>query len=106
MLHVALRRVDPEHLDELREWLATVNGPRRDEALRTLEDEGCTHEQAFLLDGREGPLLVYVVEVEDAERSRAAAASSPHAIDADHRSVMSTAVGESVPAEMLLDLHF
>jgi hypothetical protein len=55
MLRVAIRRVNPGRADELREWLAEVNGPRRVEALATLFDEGCTHEQAYLIEGAEGP---------------------------------------------------
>ena len=42
MLRVAIRRVNPGRADELREWLAEVSGPRREEALATLVDEGCT----------------------------------------------------------------
>jgi hypothetical protein len=105
MLRVAIRYVHPEHVDDLRQWLRTVDGPRREEALATLVDETCTHEQAFLIEGKEGPVVVYVMEVEDVERSRQAAEGSSHPIDADHRRVMRRALGDAVPAEVLLDLH-
>ena len=61
MLRVSIRRVNPGRANELREWLAEVNGPRRVEALATLVDEGCTHEQAYLIEGTEGPVVVYVM---------------------------------------------
>jgi hypothetical protein len=105
MLRVAIRHVHPEHVNDLREWLRTVDGPRREEALATLVDETCTHEQAFLIEGKDGPVVVYVMEVEDVERSRQAAERSSHLIDADHRRVMRRALGDAVPVEVLLDLH-
>lgn len=105
MLRVALRHVRPEREDELRDWLRTVDGPRRAEALATLVDETCTHEQAFLIDGKDGPVIVHVMEVADVERSRRAPEISVHPIDADHRRVMRRALGDTVAAECLLDLH-
>jgi hypothetical protein len=82
-----------------------VGGPRRDEALATLANEGCTHEQELLVNGADGPFLVYVMEVEDVERSRQAVATSEHEIDAQHRRVMDLALGSDLAAELLLDLH-
>jgi len=105
MLRVAIRRVNPGRANELREWLAEVNGPRRVEALATLVDEGCTHELAYLIEGAEGPVVVYVMEVDDIEASQEAARSSEHPIDADHKRVMELAVGDLLPSELLLDLH-
>src|SRR5580658_1692341 len=94
MLRVAVHHVNPGQEDELRQWLAEAGGPRRMEALATLVGEGCTHEQAILIPGRDGPVLIYLMEVEDAERSRAAAHSSEHPIDADHRRVMQATLGD------------
>jgi hypothetical protein len=105
MLRVAIRRVNPGRADQLREWLAEVNGPRREEALATLVDEGCSHEQVFLIEGPEGPLVVYVMEVDDIEASEEAARSSGYQIDADHKRVMEETVGDPLPSELLLDLR-
>ena len=99
MLRVAIRRVNPERADDLRKWLAEVNGPRREEALATLADEG-------LIEGPEGPVVVYVMEVDDIQRSQEAFRSSGHPIDADHKQVMEQAVGDPLPSELLLDLHW
>jgi hypothetical protein len=68
-----------------------------------LVDETCTHEQAFLIEGKEGSVVVYVMEVADVEQSRRARERSSHPIDADHRRVMQRAVGDAVPSELLLD---
>jgi hypothetical protein len=105
MLRVAIRHVNPGRADQLREWLKEVNGPRREEALASLIDEGCTHEQAFLIEGAEGPVVVYVMEVDDVETSQVAARTSEHPIDADHKRLMEEAVGETIPSELLLDLR-
>jgi Family of unknown function (DUF6176)/Transcription factor WhiB len=93
ILRVAIRRINPGRADELREWLAEANGPRREEALAPLVDEGCTHEQAYLIEGVEGPVVIYVMEVEDNEESQEAARSSRHPIDAHHKRVMEQAGG-------------
>ena len=105
MLRVAIRQVNPGLADELRDWLAEVNGPRHQEALSTLVDEGCTHEQVYLIEGKEGPVLIYVMEVADEDASRRAARSSRHPIDADHKRVMEQTVGDDLPFELLLDLR-
>lgn len=105
MLRVGIRRVNPGQLDDLRRWFEEVAGPRRQEALATLEDEGCRHEKAILIEGRDGPVLIYLMEVEDKERSAQAAVTSPHPIDADHKRVMQRALGEPVSCETLLDLR-
>jgi hypothetical protein len=105
MLRVAIRHVNPGRADDLRDWLAAVNGPRRQEALATLVEEGCTHEQAYLIEGKEGPVVIYVMEVADEEASREAARSSRHPIDEDHNRVMEETIGEDVFCELLLDLR-
>lgn len=105
MLDIAVRYVHPEEVTPLRAWLAEVGGPRRHEAIDTLQDEGVRHEVALLLDGRDGPVLVYVLEVEDVDRARLAAAHSSHPIDAEHKEILRTALGDNVPTERLLDLR-
>ena len=85
--------------------MAQLNGPRREEALATLDDEGCSHELAVLVEGPDGPLVIYAMEVESIEKSRDAADSSTHRIDKEHRAVMDKAVGERPSLEKLLDLH-
>jgi len=105
MLRVSIRKVHPDKVEELTAWLGELNGPRRDEALATLVDEGCRHETAVLIQGQDGPVIVYVMEVEDDEASRAAAASSTHPVDVDHKRVMGAALADRVEGQVLLDLR-
>lgn len=104
MLRVAIRNVIPDEVDRLRAWLREVDGPRRQEAIATLIDEGCRHEQAYLIGGADGPVVVYVMEVEDIERSESVGRDSRQAIDTDHKRILSRTLGDPVPTELLLDL--
>lgn len=106
MLRVAIRHVDPDHVDNLREWLDTVNGSRREEALQTLVEEGCRQEQAYLIHGPGATMIVYVMDVEDVEKAKQVGAASTHPIDADHKRIMSRAITGDVSSELLLDLFF
>ena len=105
MIQLVVRKVKPEHEDLLREWMKQLDGPRREEALATLSDEGCSHERVVLIQGAEGPVIIHVMQVESEERSRNAAENSTHPIDEEHRVVLATAIGERVEYELLLDLQ-
>jgi len=105
VIHLAVRNVNSEHLDLFRDWMAQLNGPRRAEALATLEDEGCSHEIAVLLEGPEGPIVIYAMEVESIEQSRDAADHSSHPIDAEHRAILDLAIGDRPSLQRILDLH-
>lgn len=105
MISLVIRSVQPEHVGLLRDWMEQINGRRRDEALATLVDEGCTHERVVLLEGADGPVIVAVMEVESVERASNAAQHSSHLIDIEHRAVLRTAIGEQVAYELLLDLR-
>ncbi len=85
--------------------MGQLNGPRREEALATLDDEGCSHELAVLVEGPDGPMVIYAMEVESVERSIEVANSSTHRIDQEHRGVMDVAIGARPSIECLLDLH-
>jgi hypothetical protein len=84
MLRVSFRRVRPGKEARLRSWLAELS-ERADEVRATFADETVRHEQAFVLETVDGPVLVYVMEAEDLERGRAAFAQSSHPIDQEHK---------------------
>ncbi len=92
-------------VERLRAWLDEVGGTRRKEAIATLADEGCHHELGLLVRIDGSWVLVYVMEVDDLERSKEAAVLSTHSIDAQHKEIMGEALGEEVPIEVLLDLR-
>jgi hypothetical protein len=103
MLRVAIRRIRPEKESRLRAWLAELNS-RAEEVRETFRGETVRAEQAFIVAGDEGPLLVYVMEAEDFERGAKAFAESHHKIDAEHREVMRECLGESLKLSPLYDV--
>lgn len=105
MIHLTIKKVNSEHIELFREWMTQLNGPRREEALATLDDEGCSHELAVLVEGPDGPLVIYAMEVESIKKSRETADNSTHPIDKEHRAVMDKAIGERPSLETLLDLR-
>jgi hypothetical protein len=67
---------------------------RKAEVLETFADEGTSQEQAYILPTSDGPVLVYVMDTQDNERARAAYESSSHAIDLEHRAILTDCLGE------------
>jgi hypothetical protein len=103
MLAVSFRRVRPDQVDRLRAWMREVNR-RADEARETFAQETVEREMVFLIDGRDGPILVYVIEARDLEQMRRAVQERPFPIDIEHREVTSTVIEGPADVETLLDL--
>ena len=70
MLRVSLRRVKPGKEARLRAWLAELSA-RADEVRATFVDETVRHEQAFVLQTVDGPVLLYAMEAADFDRGGA-----------------------------------
>lgn len=105
MIHLVVRRIRPDHRERVSSWLGEVDGPRRAEALASLDAEGIDHETAMLVDTTDGPILVYAMQTDDLSRARAVADGSLRPIDAEHRAVMRAADGGPVDAVTVLDLR-
>jgi hypothetical protein len=87
VLKVVLRNVKPDKVDRLRWWLGELNR-RQDEVRETFARETIRHEMGYLVEGREGPLLVYAMEAEDFEQAGRAFRESRLPIDLEHRQIM------------------
>jgi hypothetical protein len=103
MLRVAISRVRPEKEARLRTWLAELNS-RADEVRETFRDETVRAEQAYIVGGADGPLLVYVMEAADFDRGAKAYATSHHKIDAEHREVMRECLADSPRVDPVYDV--
>jgi hypothetical protein len=90
-------------VDELRAWMAEL-GQRQDEVRETFRNEGVRHEQAFLIQSVDGPVLVYAHEVDDPDAAQQAYAKSTLPLDLQHREVMGSVVGEAADVELLYDV--
>ncbi len=105
MIHLVARRIRPDQRDRVAAWLREVDGPRRAEALESLEADGVTHETAMLIDTAGGPIIVYAMETDDLAHSIAMTDQSSRPIDAEHRAVMRAADEGPAMAEVVLDLR-
>jgi hypothetical protein len=102
VLVVVFSKVKPDQLDRLRSWMHELTR-RRDEVLETFEQETVRHEVAYLLEGSDGPTLVYAIEAEDAEYAARAFRASTLPIDLEHKRVMAAVLDGPVDAELLYE---
>lgn len=103
MLRLSFRRIKPEKEVQIRRWLTELS-TRADEVRATFVDETVRHEQAFILQTAQGPVLVYAVEAENFERGRAAFTQSPHPIDQEHKRIMAECLGDELGVQPLYDI--
>lgn len=103
MLRVWISRIRPGKEVRVRQWLAEL-ASRADEVRETFRDETVRAEQAFIVPGEGGPLLLYVIEAEDMERGAKAFAESTHKIDAEHKAVMRECLDEPLALRPAYDM--
>jgi hypothetical protein len=103
MLRVAIERIRPEKEQRLRAWLAELNS-RAAEVRETFCNETVRAEQAYIVAGQEGPLLVYVIEADDLARGAKAFAESTYQIDAEQKTVMRECLAGSLNVKPLYDV--
>jgi hypothetical protein len=87
MLRVEFSRVRDGQVDRLRDWMRELMA-RPDEVRATFDQEGVRQEAAYLLETRDGPVLVYAIDVEDEQRAQHAYETSALPIDLEHRRIM------------------
>jgi len=104
VIKVGVRRVKPGEEEHLRQWMSELNS-RRSEVLATFRQEGVRHEQVFLLEVSDGPILIYAMEADDHDKAAAAFAHSTLPIDLEHKRAMSQVLGGPVQCELLYECH-
>src|SRR4029077_3205942 len=87
MLRVQFSRVKDGQVERLRAWMQELMA-RPDEVRATFAQEGVRHEAAYLIEAREGPVLLYAIEVDDEARGFEAYTNSTLPIDLEHRRIM------------------
>jgi len=91
MLQTYIHRIKPGAEQRLRAWLEQLNA-RAEEVRESFAEGGIRAEQAFVIPGETGPLLIYVTEAEDQGRAALAFAGSSHRIDVEHRREMEACI--------------
>lgn len=102
MIRVAFAKVKAEKVARLESWLRELM-QRQDEVRETFALESVRHEQAFIIPGQEGPILIYVMEAQDHKRGREAFQASQLLIDLEHRRIMEDVLAEKIQIAPLYD---
>ena len=102
MIKLVIRKVRPNAENRLRTWMAELDR-RKTEVLETFENEGVSHEQAYLLSTADGPVLIYAMESADHARAAAAFRDSTLPIDSEHRRIMKEVLAEPADVELLYE---
>lgn len=100
MLIVRTLRIAHDRVAELRTWFRELSA-RRPEVLETFAQEGTRAEVVHLLSGADGPVLVYVMDVDDVEKAQRAFAASTLPIDVEHKRVMKACSAGPAKSELL-----
>lgn len=95
-------KVKKDFLEVIREWSRTLNS-RKDEVLKTLEQEGVFIETAFLDKQGDDFYLIYFIKCTNLDNALKVFAASDAAIDSYHRKVMSDSLCQSESLELLID---
>jgi hypothetical protein len=102
MLSVTFSRVRAGQEQRLRDWGRELM-KRGDEVRQTFDQEGVRHEKSFLIRTAEAAILVRVGDVEDWDKAVAAFNQSTLPIDAEHKSVMESALEGPFAAELIYE---
>ena len=102
MIKLGIRKVKPEEVGRLREWMAQLD-KRREEVRATFRQEGVTHEQVYLLNASDGPIMVYAMEAPDHDRAAKAFMESALPIDAEHKAILKQVLAGPASCELLFD---
>jgi len=102
LIRVRFVKVRPEKVEQLRGWFSEL-GRRRPEVLATFEQESTRAERVHLLSTTTGPVLVYVMDVADAEKAKAAFRSSTLPIDVEHKAAIQACCIGPAEAELLFE---
>jgi uncharacterized protein DUF6176 len=102
MLMVRIVQLHPDKVERLRAWMHGLRD-RTDEVRATFAQEGVHHEIAWLVQGHDGPIMVYAVEVDDPAAARRAYDASILPIDHEHRQIMQEVTAGPAVTEKLYE---
>jgi len=100
MVRLAFFRVREDKIERLRWWMDELAW-RKDEVLETFEREGTRYEAVYLLPFKDGPVLLYAMDVDDDEQARQAFQASSLPIDDEHKQIMKEIVAGRAEVEQL-----
>ena len=95
MLQTWIHRIKPGMEPRLRAWLAQLNS-RADEVRESFAAAGVRAEQAFVLPGVTGSLLIFVGEAANHATAAQVFDASTRPIDVEHRRVMEECIEATI----------
>ena len=105
MLQTWIHRITPDKEARLRAWFSEMD-QRREELRESFAAAGVRAEQAYVISGVTGTLLVYVSEADDHARAERVYAASTLSIDVEHRAVMQECVEQTIAEAPAYDVAF
>jgi len=104
MLQTWIHRIKPGKEDRIREWLTEMNTTRANEVRDSFAAAGVRAEQAFVISGVTGALLIYVSEAADQAHAARVYAASTLAVDTEHRQVMDECIEHTLADAPVYDV--
>jgi len=97
-------KLKPNSLGKVNEWAKELNS-RKNEALKTLRDEGVIIESVFLEKTNEGDYLIYYMKLESQEKAKEVVSKSKHSIDEYHKNFKIATWEKGERLELLVDFE-
>ena len=101
MLKTWIHRIKPGYEGRLHEWFEQLTA-RANEVRESYGGSGVRAEQAFILEGVTGSLLIYVAEVDDTGHAERTFDASTLSIDIEHRRMMEDCLDGEIDATLTL----
>jgi len=100
---VQVHRIDPARLDDWRQFIATITGPRRGEWGASRRRRGIRRAVISLIGTESDPMSVVLVDATDPAASSESLKSSDHEFDVWLRAQLTHLLSDAVPGEVLFD---
>ena len=102
MIHVSYIAIREDAVERVRGWLDSLSA-REAELTELARAQTVSHEIAHLIDGQDGPVLVYAIEVSDLDAARSAMSDETHQLAAEWQRVISECSDGHPSHETLLE---
>jgi len=104
MIMVQFARIHADKADTLLGWMDEL-AEREQEAHETMAADSITHEVAYLLETKEGPVFISVMFATDPELAERMRFASKHPIAEKYRVIMKDALVEILHPKQIFEAH-
>jgi hypothetical protein len=104
MIMLQFTRINPDKVGKLLDWMDELAG-REQEALETMAADSITHEVAYLLDTKDGPIFISAMFANDPDHAERMRFSSTHPIAQKYREIMHDVLVEVLDPKRVFEAH-